>query len=613
MSTITLTSITSSAVSKDRVLNTIAVAQSNLIKELHDDSFWTFPIDMGYHYVAQYALLKDWFNYDNKNEKYNFYSSALRDEILVNNIVEQQLSNGSWQQLNEPNHSTGDMEVTIYNYMYLKSRGKDINSTTLKNAREWILSNGGVAKAPVLTRIFLSLFGNYRWVDTPTIPVFAVGNLFVFNMEKDLGQWIYPHILPIAYLRKFQVSKDLGSNYSVSELYTEQTYIDNKNYEPYWGSGAFFLINKMIGDQKTFGSWGGYTLSTIFGLAAVNHHSQFDDRVEFESLIERAFQFIEDRYLPDCVGCVCDGRYWDTALSMISLLKSNYPKSDLYNMAQFLMDSQHPDGSFGFGLDFDKYPDTDVTSEIIIALNRMPDSKFVKAAKKATEWLLSMQNSDGGFAAFAKNNYSNTAIRFFSREFRQSASINDESSADLTGHVLEALGEMGYTYKSSKAVRNAVKYLRSQVQSNGAWIGRYGVNYIYGTSAALVGLLKVKFPKHDPMMANAFDWIMSKQNQDGGWGETTKSDDDNVFAGVGVSTYSQTAWALLPLIEAKLVKTQAVKDGVKYLVEAIENEGLWIDQSPTGTGHPSVSYIVYPAYPYTFPLMALGELVNQVE
>lgn len=613
MSTITLTSTAYSVVSKERVLNTIATAQSNLIKELHDNSFWIFPVNGGYHYITQYALFLDWFNHDNKNKRYDFFSSALNDEKLTNIILEQQLPNGSWQQVNEPNHSTGSLEATISNYMYLKSRGKDVNSTPLKKAREWVLSNGGVAKAPVLARIFLSLFGNYRWSDTPIIPVFTLGDLYVFKLERDVGQWIYPHLLSFAYLRKLEVSKDLGNKYSVSELHVQQRFVNNKNYEPYWGSGANYLIDKMIKIQKKCGSFGGYASSTMFSLAAINHHSQFDDKVEFGPLIKKGFQFIEDRYTSDYVGAVVDGRYWATALSTISLLKSNYPKSDLYKMAQYLADSQNSNGSFCFGLDFNDYPDTDDTAEIVIALNRMPGLKFKTAAKKATEWLLFMQNSDGGFSAFSKNNYSNAIIRYFGREFRQSAMINDTSCADVTGHVLEALGEMGYTFKNSEAVRNAVKFLQSHVQPNGAWDSNWGVNYIYGTSAALVGLLKVEFPKNDPIVVNAINWIMSKQNQDGGWGETTKSYDDAGFAGVGISTYSQTAWALLALIEARLVKTQAVEDGVKYLVEAIENEGQWIDQSPTGTGHPNAMYMFYSAYQYAFPLMSLGALVNLLE
>ena len=142
------------------------------------------------------------------------------------------------------------MESTIYNDKYFKSCGKDINSSPLKSAREWILSNGGVAKAPVLARIFVSLFDNYSWSDAPTIPIFILKNLYVFNMKKNLAQWIYPVIIPIAYLKKLQVSKDLGSKYSISELYVKRKFIKNKNLKPNRASGVNFLIKKMIKNQK---------------------------------------------------------------------------------------------------------------------------------------------------------------------------------------------------------------------------------------------------------------------------------------------------------------------------------------------------------------------------
>jgi squalene-hopene/tetraprenyl-beta-curcumene cyclase len=600
------------AIEKDRVADVVATAQENLLNYRVDGEHWNFPSQMGPHYVAQYAMFLDWYAAENETSDLSFNQSKMNFDKLAQLIQARQLPNGSWYQVADTNKKDGDMEPTIFNYMYLKSQGVSADDPAMLKAKRWILKKGGIEAAPLFTKIILAMFDNYPWKKVPLIPVTAFRVRPIVDIETRFGQWIYPHLLPISYLRKFHVHKNLGKNFDVSELFVKKTNIKNKHISPTRRRGADFLVSKIVNDQKQHGSWGGYTLASMLNLGVIDHFKNKKKLSSFPKLVADAFQYLDERYVEGngisaYEGVTCDGRYWDTALSTISLLKSGYPASELQTAADFLIQSANSDGSYYFGLDFDQYPDTDDTAEIIITLLRLGRTSEAQAA---VQWELQMQNSDGGWGAFARNNYPSRVLSFFIRDFLDSADLYDESSADVTGHVLEALGEAGYNIHNSEAVRKAVAYLRRTVQKNNAWIGRWGVNYLYGTGAALVGLLKVGVDPQDPLIQNALNFLKTAQNPDGGWGETTLSYDDIRLAGMGISTHTQTAWVLLALIEAGLRESSFVEKGVQYLVQELEDKAKWQDVSATGTGHPNVVYMVYPSYALTFPLMALGEYLN---
>jgi squalene-hopene/tetraprenyl-beta-curcumene cyclase len=132
------------------------------------------------------------------------------------------------------------------------------------------------------------------------------------------------------------------------------------------------------------------------------------------------------------------------------------------------------------------------------------------------------------------------------------------------------------------------------------------VNYIYGTWSALAGLAAVGADMRAPWVRRAVDWLVARQNADGGWGETCASYDDPSLAGHGESTASQTAWALLGLIAADGARSAAVERGIEYLMRAQGPDGTWMEAAFTGTGSPRHLYLRYNLYRHSFPLMALG-------
>jgi len=224
------------------------------------------------------------------------------------------------------------------------------------------------------------------------------------------------------------------------------------------------------------------------------------------------------------------------------------------------------------------------------------------AIDRGLAWLLAMQNDDGGWGAFDRNNNR----RFLCHvPFADHNAMIDPSTPDLTGRVLECLGQLGLR-TGHPAVDRAVAYVRRTQEADGSWFGRWGVNYVYGTWQALTGLVRVGVPQDDPAVAAGANWLLASQQPSGAWGESPDTYADPALRGQGPPTASQTAWAVMGLLAAGLDDHPAVARGVQFLVDTQEPDGTWDEPEFTGTGFPQVFYLRYHYYPIYFPLMALS-------
>lgn len=604
-------------------------------KRLGNDH-WNFYSNLGDMYISQFLLFKSLLDTDVTSGQLRidplYWRSPFDQVNFKKNLLAKQLKDGSWEILHDGNSNQGDINATIYHYAALKIMGEDKNSAAMKAARNFILKKGGIASASLFTKIMMALTGNASWNEIPTIPYLIFDDNFLVN-KKQFGQWIGPHVMPIGYLKKVQYQKKLGPSFDLSELWiaaprnllvSAKEALVASSYNP--DDADKSLVLKMLQSQKAHGSLGGYTLSTMFTLLVFDHYKHFNSDLnsEINSAVKRGSQFVEELYFNSregsYKGITCDGTYWDTALIAQGLLDSRYEKQKLESTAQFLLNIQDKkSGGFGFGKDFEQYMDTDDTAEILTFMHKM---NFHNAdTTRGLYWLFSMQNTNGGWGAFDKNNNGNLILKIFGKPFEDSADLFDESSTDVTGHVLESLGLQGYNIKNSNEVRAAVKYLDDEQvikgANRGAWLGRWGLNYIYGTSAAVIGLKKVGVSNQDPKVARATSFLLNCQNEwDGGFGESFLSYSyPRSQACHGLSTPSQTAWALNALIEVGLGKTVAAKKAAAFLVNNFErHQGQWIDADVfVGTGHPRIVPMDYPSYPWAFSLMALGRYreINQ--
>jgi squalene-hopene/tetraprenyl-beta-curcumene cyclase len=601
--------------------------QSKILASRIDSTYWNMPLTMGTNYVSQYYLLLQWLN----QEDAHLNVSRLRQILLST-----QLANGSWYNSVDLNKSDGNLDATITNYWTLKVMGLDVSAEPMTKAKDFILQHGGIDKSTLFMKIILALFNNYPWVRIEKIPIFALNeNNPQFINLNNFAQWVRPHFVPIAYLGARALSKDLGARFHLEELGAEENRVPQPS--PPWTSKARVqpsvlhpsdvaqlqtLAAKLLSTQQPSGSWGGYTSATLFSLVALDDFKINIDPSSAEkigSAMAKGFQFVDDYYLLKTgdsayKGSVCDGRYWDSILLLGSLLKSGVESSSLTASADYLVKVQTSSGGIPFGLDFEYAPDTDDTAEMVSTLSLMKGDRYKKSIQHAVSWLATMQNSDGGWGAFDRNNVGNPLLRMFAAPFTDSAELFDKSTADVTGHILEALGESQLASQYPQAIQRAIQFIKNkQDPANGAWFGRWGVNYIYGTSAAVIGLVKVGEDPHQEYIAQALDWLSSRQNSDGGFGETTESYHHSDSAGQGISTPSQTSWAISALVEGGRSDSEVVRKAIQYLLKTWQKDSELRDPSVVGTGHPGIVYLDYPSYPRAFTLNALARYLEKTK
>jgi len=247
------------------------------------------------------------------------------------------------------------------------------------------------------------------------------------------------------------------------------------------------------------------------------------------------------------------------------------------------------------------YPDTDDTAMVLMGLAKAGYTD-TPAVERGRRWLQGMQNRDGGWAAFDRN--INRAI-LEKVPFADHNAMLDPSCPDITARVLEALGHLG-SRNDEPQVQKAIDFIRATQDPRGCWVGRWGVNYVYGTWQVLAGLRSIGFEMGDPMVRRAVGWLQEVQQPGGGWGESCRSYDDPAWTSRGEPTASQTAWALLGLIAAAEADSEAVRAGIEYLLATQRDDGGWDETPFTGTGFPKVFYLKYHLYSLYFPLMALA-------
>ena len=280
-----------------------------------------------------------------------------------------------------------------------------------------------------------------------------------------------------------------------------------------------------------------------------------------------------------------------------------------------------------------RYPDVDDTAVALIVLSRLrhvfPDQKRLKnAIRLARDWIIAMQCRNGGWGSFDKDNDKDLLTKIPFCDFGETL---DPPSVDVTAHVLEGLGLLGMNI-SHPVIRRALNYIRKEQEADGSWFGRWGVNHIYGTGAVLPALAAVGENMTKEYVCKAARWIVNHQNPDGGWGETCSSYMDISLRGKGVTTASQTAWALMALIAAgNDSHRKSIEAGVDYLIIS-QKKGTWEEPYYTGTGFPGYGVgarvnlyissltdnlqqgtelgrafmINYNLYRHYFPMMALG-------
>lgn len=228
--------------------------------------------------------------------------------------------------------------------------------------------------------------------------------------------------------------------------------------------------------------------------------------------------------------------------------------------------------------------------------------KSLEAIRRGVRWLITMQNEDGGWPAFETGNDAAVADHF---PLADHGAMTDPSTADMTSSVLEVCGGLGINHRT-EFIRRGIEFVWSQQETDGAWRGHWGVNYLFGTWKAICGLLSVGVSPNDSRIRRAVDWLKVHQNEDGGWGESPASTADPYRRGEGKSSPTQTAWALLALLAAGEANRKEVDNGIDYLLQIQRASGHWPEREFCGTGFPGGNYLKCELDSLNFPLMALS-------
>ena len=592
-----------------------------LLEQQDRQGGWSFPAHLGSHYISLYALFLEWL-------RFRGFSSRLDLNRLARILLETQLPDGSWRQARDPALPAGDLNATVLNYAALKFFQTSISTANVQPAmaaaRKFILAAGGIDSTNQFTKTFLALFGLRGWEEISQIPYLIFLEALPLNY-RQFSQWVIPHLIPMAYLRHNRVSRKIrgtfGPEFELNELYAGPPWQPSeKQPEPSaWYDG--FMVRKILRQQRKHGSWGGYTVSTLFSVAALDHFYR-KHPARFPTIpgaIKRGLGFVDPLYFDhgkgNYLGCLMDGGVWDTILAAQALAQAGETSDPLVLAAEHLYETQTSEGGFPYGRDFDQYPDVDDTSRALVFLEKMAPltrrAGAVECRKQGLQWLLKRQNSDGGWGAFDQDNVGSWMMKWFTRGLTDSVELFDDSSADNTGHVLAGLGAYGLTAGRSRSVRRAVRFLRqSQDPTTGLWEGRWGINTLYGTTQAGTGLLRAGESPQSPYLLKAARTLMNFQNPDGGFGESTLSYLDDGHRGRGASTPTQSAWVLEFLCEMGLQAADTVSKAVNYLLETRIDLESWRDGSVVGTGHPGILYVEYPVYPKVFPVMALANYLQ---
>lgn len=623
-----------------RLSAAIEAATGRLVSLQHADGHWCGELQGDTILESEYLLLLYYLGRANE-ERFRRGAEYLR---------RQQLPEGGWAI-----YAGGptDLSSSVKAYFVLKMAGDSPNASHMARARERILAMGGIDACNSFTKIYLSIFKQYEWSKCPAVPpeLILLPDWFVFNIYK-MSYWSRCIIVPLAIIWAFQPTCDVPEQWSIRELRVPSPSGEGgaerqvRGRERFWRAffNALDVVLKMIeaipvkpfrrralekatrwivdhlDKSDGLGAIFPPIINTVFAFRALGHPAEHP---VIQSQL-RALEILEIEEDGALRLQPCFSAVWDTALAVHILHASGTPSDDprVLAGARWLIDKEvktigdwkrnNPAGETGgwfFQYANEFYPDTDDTSEVLLALDaaRFPDPREEherqEAVGRGLAWQLTMQNKDGGWGAFDKE-CNNEVFTFI--PFADHNAMIDPSCEDITGRTLEALIALGYDAQHP-AVRGAIRFLHHTQDFSGTWYGRWGCNYIYGTFLALRGLAAVDPNGHDTRFERAARWVTEHQNPDGGWGELPHSYHDPMQKGVGPSTPSQTAWGLLALIAAGKADSDATRRGVEYLLRTQREDGGWRDGYWNATGFPKVFYLRYMLYATYFPLWALGE------
>jgi squalene-hopene/tetraprenyl-beta-curcumene cyclase len=615
-------------------------AQAKLLSLQNPAGYWVFELEADCTIPAEYIMMMH-------------YLDDINPELQAKMAVylrNRQSEDGSYPLFTG---GPGEISCSVKVYYALKMAGDDINTPHMSKLRNWILSQGGAARANVFTRIALAIFEQIPWRGVPYIPVeiMLFPSWFPFHLDK-VSYWSRTVMVPLFILCSLQAKAKNPHKINVLELFVvhpdeEQHYFPertllNKIFLGLDKLGRITqpLIPKRMHDRaiQTALNWFTERLNGEDGLGAIfpamindyeallllGFPKDHPHVVTARKAIDKLLVIKENEaYCQPCLSPV-----WDTALAALALQEADKTANktsltDAHNWLKSVQLSDEPGdwrvrrpqlngGGWAFQFANPHYPDVDDTAVVGFAMadSNLPD--LDESIHRATHWIAGMQSKNGGFGAF---DVDNTYYYLNEIPFADHGALLDPPTVDVSARCAMLIARVAKDHEEYlPALQRTIDYIRQDQETDGSWFGRWGTNYIYGTWSVLMSLEQTDMPKSDPMYSKAVAWLKSTQREDGGWGEDNLSyHDEKKYRGqYHFSTAFQTAWAILGLLAAGEVNSSEVKAGINFILRTQQVDGVWEDKCFTAPGFPKVFYLKYHGYDKFFPLWALARYRNEL-
>ncbi|CCE24762.1 squalene--hopene cyclase [Methylotuvimicrobium alcaliphilum] len=636
-----LPSSATAIVAKPNDLNkTISKAQDYLLKLQQPDGHWIFELEADCTIPSEYIMMMHYLGE---------IDEGLQAKI-ANYLRSRQSEDGSYPLFTG---GPGDISGSVKVYYALKMAGDSIDAPHMQKLRNYILSQGGAARANVFTRIALAMFEQLPWRGVPYIPVeiMLLPKWFPFHLDK-VSYWSRTVMVPLFVLCSEKATAKNPNKVDILELFVVHPDKEKHYFPERTALNKFFLMLDKLGrvtrplipqsmHRKALDraqDWFIERLNGEDGLggifpAMVNAYEAMlllgmpkdhELVVTARKAIDKLLVINEhDAYCQPCLSPV-----WDTGLTALALqeVDKNGNRDALIRAYDWLKSKQlidepgdwqvtKPDlegGGWAFQYANPHYPDVDDTGLVAFAMADSNLPELDESIHRATRWIVGMQSENGGYGAF---DVDNTYYYLNEIPFADHGALLDPPTVDVTARCAMLMARVAKGHDEYRpALQRTIDYIRSEQEADGSWFGRWGTNYIYGTWSVLLGLEQTDVPKTDPMYVNAARWLKSVQREDGGWGEDNFSyhDEQNFRGKYRFSTAFQTAWAIIGLIAAGEAHSPEVKAGVEFLMKTQLTDGSWNDKCFTAPGFPRVFYLKYHGYDKFFPLWALAKYRNAI-
>jgi squalene-hopene/tetraprenyl-beta-curcumene cyclase len=620
----------------DALDHAIGRATQALAAAQRPDGHWVYELEADATIPAEYLLLR----------QYLGEPDDLGLEARIGRYLRRiQADHGGWSLYHDGQF---DLSATVKAYYALKMIGDDVDAPHMARARAEVLARGGAGNVNVFTRIQLALFGAGPWDTIPTMPpeLILAPRSFPIHLSK-MSYWARTVIVPLLVLQTLKPVARNPRGVKVDELYASGPLKLARAAEGKWlwlhGFAALdrglklvdrwwprrlraraldacrdFVVERLNGEDG-LGAIYPAMANSVMMFDALGYAPDHPHRALARTSVERLLIHRgEETYCQPCVSPV-----WDTALAAQAMLEVRHqpavaPALDWLRPLQVLdvagdWAEERPGvrpGGWAFQYRNDHYPDLDDTAVVVMAMDTARARGQLgldEAIARGREWVLGLQCKDGGWGAFDADNsyhYLNDI------PFADHGALLDPPTADVTARCVSMLAQLGRP-EDREAIRRGLAWLERDQHPEGSWWGRWGVNHIYGTWSVLCALNAAGVAADAPMMSKAVAWLRGIQNPDGGWGESCDSYAlDRQGHEPAPSNPSQTGWALLGLMAAGEVDTDAVARGVSWLQARQDDDGLWGQEHYVGGGFPRVFYLRYHGYPKYFPLWALARYRN---